>query len=157
MFCPNQGAAQVVGVVTYSDQARFVGKFLLKIIQRGASAFPQWRTTICTCRPGYDIFGLHSPFRFALWTLEARKIRNPYPQMAARTRACLGMSLPCQAKVDFLLKKYPDLRFQEPTAPFQNFDPLSQTSYFVQLGAARTTPPPRRLLKLSVGASAGTK
>ena len=43
------------------------------------------------------------------------------------------------------------------TAPFQKFDPLSQTSYLAELGAERTTPPPRRLLTLSLGASAETK
>ena len=51
----------------------------------------------------------------------------------------------------------PALAVKIDAAPFQKFDPLSQTSYLLELGAARTTPPPRRLLTLSLGASAGTK
>ena len=51
----------------------------------------------------------------------------------------------------------PALDVKIDAAPFQKFDPLSQTRYFVQLGTPRTTPLPRRLLTLSPGASAGTK
>ena len=43
------------------------------------------------------------------------------------------------------------------TAPFQKFDPPYQTRHFGWMDASCTTPTPRRLLTLSLGASAGTK
>ena len=51
----------------------------------------------------------------------------------------------------------PALALKIDAAPFQKFDPFFQTSHFVQLGAARTTSPPRRLLTLSFWASSGTQ
>ena len=72
----------------------------------------------------------------------------------ARLKGFLGQGAHCQERwcgqvtscISWHPALAPALAVKIDAAPFQKFDPVSQTSYLVELGAARTTPPPRRLL-----------